>query len=67
MYLSILNQLIAINRQIANSIRLTDDQINEKYSLGAIAVKNFDSEKELYGRKLEDAFGALFEYWDLPD
>ncbi|MBL4746853.1 MAG: hypothetical protein JKY08_10850 [Flavobacteriaceae bacterium] len=66
-YLSIENQIIDIIDIIEKKQRLSDNDIYKRYTLGAIAVKNFDSKKEIYGRKLEDIFGALFEYWNMPE
>ncbi len=65
LYSSIANQIVDIIRVIGSGIVLDEQQIYEKYSLGAIAAKNFDCGSDLYGRKLQDIFGGLFEYWDM--
>ncbi|ANF52011.1 hypothetical protein A0O34_16485 [Chryseobacterium glaciei] len=65
-YKSIYNQIIDIESMISNNIKLSENDIYKKYSIGAIAVKNFDCENDIFGRKLQDLFGALFEYWDMP-
>jgi hypothetical protein len=41
-------------------------QITERYTLGAIAVKNFDESDEIYQR-LCDIFGGAIVYHELPD
>lgn len=66
-YKSIYNQIIDIESMISNNIKLSENDIYKKYSIGAIAVKNFDCENDIFGRKLQDLFGALFEYWDMPE
>jgi len=66
-YKSIYNQIIDIIKRINNKEILSEQEIYQQYSIGAIAVKNFDCDKDIYGRKLQDAFGALFEYWNLPE
>lgn len=66
MYKSILDQVLDIYEVIKKNKKLSEDQIYSRYTLGNMAVKNFDTEHELYGRKLEDIFGGLFEYFDMP-
>lgn len=65
LYDSISSQISDIINTINESIVLNQEEIYEKYSLGAIAVKNFDANNEIYSRKLQDIFGGLFEYWDM--
>lgn len=38
---------------------LDEDEINQRYSLGAIAIKNFDQETELYKRMTTLFYGAM--------
>ncbi|WP_312901930.1 immunity protein Tsi6 family protein [Chryseobacterium taichungense] len=66
-YKSIYNQINDIKNAISNNIRLSENEIYERYSIGAIAIKNFDCDQEIFGRKLQDVFGGLFEYWDMPE
>lgn len=67
MYQSIYDQLQDIKYTIiVNKKELTEDEVDERYTIGAIVTNNFDSEKELYARKLEDIFGAACEYFELP-
>ncbi len=68
MYKSIFDQLYDIkNTIIIQQKELDEDEIDERYNLGGIVSKNFDSENELYARKLEDIFGAASEYYTLPE
>ena len=66
-YKSIYDQISDIINNLDNNIVFSDEQIYSRYSIGAIAVKNFDCDNEIFGRKLQDAFGTLFEYWNLPE
>jgi len=66
-YKSIHNQIDDIQNMIHNNIKLSENDLSKKYSIGAIAVKNFDCEKDIFGRKLQDLFGALFEYCNMPE
>lgn len=66
-YNSIYDQIINILEEINSGEALSEHDIYQRYSIGAIATKNFDCEEDIYGRKLQDAFGALFEYWNLPE
>ncbi|QNK64751.1 hypothetical protein H7F33_09845 [Pedobacter sp. PAMC26386] len=51
---------------IENRGKLSEDEIYERYTIGKIAEKSFDSEKDHYKLKLQDVFAALFEYENLP-
>lgn len=66
-YKSIYSQINDIKNAISNNIRLSENEIYERYSTGAIAIKSFDCDQEIFGRKLQDVFGGLFEYWDIPE
>ena len=67
-YKSIYNQLCDIEEKfIVKKEFLSDNEIFKRYSLGAIAVKNFDDTVEIYARKLEDIFGSLFSYDKMPE
>lgn len=66
MYLSIFNQLSDVNKLLEEGYSFTEDEIYNRYSFGAIAVKNFDCDEDLFGRELQDLFGALFEYETMP-
>ena len=65
LYHSISSQIADIIHVIDENIVLEEQQIYDRYSLGAIATKNFDAQNELYARKLQDIFGGLFDYWDM--
>lgn len=66
-YKSIYNQIADIQSMIHHNIKLSENELYNKYSIGTIAVKNFDCEEDIFGRKLQDVSGALFEYWDMPE
>lgn len=68
MYHSIHNQLIDINEKIVkNSIVFSENELHKRYSLGEIAVKNFDLEHDEYAQKLSDSFGGMFDYHEMPE
>lgn len=66
LYKVIFKEVSDINELIAKKKKLSEEQIYKRYTIGSIAVKNFDSENDLYSLKLQDIFGGLFEYYDLP-
>ncbi|TWP28384.1 hypothetical protein ETU08_09065 [Apibacter muscae] len=66
-YKIILDQLIDIISSLKSNKKFTDNEIYKRYNLGAIAVKNFDCDEDLYGRELQDIFGGLFDYHQMPD
>jgi hypothetical protein len=67
MYKSILEQLLDIKKIIVDENKvLSEDDIYDRYSLGAIAVKNFSLESDEYAQKLSDAFGGIFDYYEMP-
>ncbi len=67
-YKVIYDQLTDIkdNIIIKNKI-FTENEIFNKYTLGAIAVKNFDIEHDEYGQKLSDIFGGAVDYHQMPE
>ncbi|MGY4385171.1 hypothetical protein ACVWYN_002207 [Pedobacter sp. UYP24] len=66
-YKSIFDQLQDIKKTIiVEKKELDEDETDERYNLGGMISKNFNSETELYARKLEDLFGAASEYYKLP-
>lgn len=68
LYSSILNQLLAIEREIVlNEQFYTKEMIMDKFSLGAIAVNNFDSDNDPYAEKLMYIFGLSYKYLNLPE
>lgn len=66
-YLSIYNQLTDVSILLNKGIVLKKEEIYDRYSFGAIAVKNFDCDEDLYGRELQDLFGGLFDYPLMPE
>lgn len=67
-YLSIYNQLIDIqDKIIVNSIVFSEEELYNRYTLGAIAVKNFDLDNDEYAQKLSDSFGGTFDYYQMPE
>lgn len=61
----ILDQLLDIKENVVELGVLTEfDEINERYTLGGIAVKNFD-EDDLLGQRLSDVFGGALEYEEM--
>lgn len=67
MYKGILEQLLDIKKNIVDENKvLSEDDIYDRYSLGAIAVKNFSLENDVYAQKLSDVFGGAFDYYQMP-
>lgn len=63
----ILMQLEDIKENIVDKQILTDeDEINDRYTLGAVAIKNFEEDPEMESR-LCDIFGGAIEYASMPD
>ena len=61
------DQLVDIQKNIVDNGLYSDwEQINERYTLGAIAVKNYDEDDEMYQR-LCDIYGGAILYSELPD
>lgn len=65
-YESIFNQLSDVKRLLDSNHIFSESEIYTRYSFGAIAVKNFDCDNELYGRELQDLFGGLFDFAQMP-
>ncbi|WP_312076431.1 immunity protein Tsi6 family protein [Chryseobacterium sp.] len=67
-YQSIYNQLADINEKIIkNHIIFSEDELYNRYSLGALAVKNFDLDNDEYAQKLSDSFGGTFDYNEMKE
>ena len=64
MYQSICNQIVMIRQDLAAKGSLDPVKDFQKYSLGAIAAKNFDDDK--YGRTLASIDAMAFIYRDMP-
>ncbi|MFY7845874.1 immunity protein Tsi6 family protein [Chryseobacterium gambrini] len=63
MYHSIYNQLLDINEKIIkNTTVFSENELYKRYSLGHLAVKNFDYENDEYAKLLIDIFGGAFDY-----
>ena len=61
----ILEQLLDIKENVVNLGVLTElDEINERYTLGGLAVNNFEEEDEL-GQRLRDVFWGALEYEEM--
>lgn len=61
---TILEQLLDIKENVVDLGALTEwDEINERYTLGGLAVNNFEEEDEL-GQRLRDVFWGALEYND---
>ncbi len=61
------DQLVDIQKNIVDNGLYSDwELINERYTLGAIAVKNYDEDDEMYQR-LCDIYGGAILYSELPD
>lgn len=68
MYRSILNQLIDIKHTIIEQCKVfAVMELYRKYSLGLIAVKNFDETTDEYAQKLIDSYGGAFDYYDMVE
>lgn len=65
-YRLIQEQLVDIGENVVNlQIYNEWDEINERYSLGGIAIKNFGESEYIY-RYLLDLFNGAIKYSDLP-
>jgi hypothetical protein len=68
MYKSIYKQIEDIRENIiGKGVKFSADEIQDRYTLGAIAVKNFDLEHEEYAQRLSDIFGGADEYPASPE
>lgn len=67
-YHSIYNQLIDILEEVVkNNNVFSENELYARYSLGALAAKNFDLENDEYAQKLSDSFGGTFDYHKMPE
>ncbi|QNK61051.1 hypothetical protein H7F33_10685 [Pedobacter sp. PAMC26386] len=67
-YQDIRSQIMLIKEDVLiKQLRMTLFEIIDKYTLGAIAVKNFDLEHDPYAQKLSDIAGLSCKYFDLPE
>lgn len=61
----ILDQLLDIKENVVDLGVLTEwDEINERYTLGGIAIKNFDEDDEL-GLRIQDVFYGAVKYEEM--
>ena len=64
---NIYDQLADIKKNVVDEYMYSEwEQINERYTLGAIAVKNYEEDDEMYQR-LCDIFAGAIMYSELPD
>ena len=62
-YASIYNQLVDIKQNIIGENKVFSRfELYKRYSLGAVAVKNFDENADEYAQKLIDSYGGTFDY-----
>lgn len=67
-YLSIYNQLVDIKQNIIEENKVFSRfELYKRYSLGMIAVKNFDENADEYAQKLIDSYGGTFDYNKMPE
>ena len=67
LYRSIFNQLVDVRTTLKKGDFLKADDIYVRYNFGAIAVKNFEPDTDLYARELQDLFGGLFDFYRMPE
>ncbi len=67
-YASIYNQLVDIKQNIIEENKVFSRfELYKRYSLGMIAVKNFDENADEYAQKLIDSYGGTFDYNKMPE
>lgn len=67
LYVNILNQLADLKQQVVEKRIITEwDDINERYTLGLIAIQEFEDNDEMRDR-LSDIFGGAVHYNELAD
>lgn len=67
-YASIYNQLVDIKQNIIEENKVFSRlELYKRYSLGMIAVKNFDENADGYAQKLIDSYGGAFDYHKMPE
>ncbi|WP_346985765.1 hypothetical protein [Chryseobacterium sp. POE27] len=59
-YKSIYNQINDIKNTISNNIRLSENEIYERYSIGAIAIKNFDCDQKFLAENYKMYLAVYF-------
>ena len=65
MYKNLYDQLLSLKSELHSHNALSKAYIYEKYTIGAIATKNFDFENEIYAQKLIRIFGTSLRYYEL--
>ncbi|GAB2700570.1 hypothetical protein GCM10027037_26760 [Mucilaginibacter koreensis] len=66
MYNTLFLQLIALRSLLVEQkLIVSKTDIDEQFTIGAIATKNFDYEHDLYAQKLVRIFGAALRYNEL--
>ena len=67
-YASIYNQLVDIKQNIIEENKVFSRfELYKRYSLGMIAVKNFDENADEYAQNLIDIYGGTFYYNKMPE
>lgn len=67
LYEVIYAQLMDLKEQVIDrSIVFSRSVLYKRYSLGTIAVKNFDEEYDPYAQKLCDCYGGALDYHKMP-
>lgn len=67
LYQDIYSQLLDIKENVVERhIYTTEEEIDERYTLGGIAIKNFAPDSEIQQR-LCDIFGGASDYLELPE
>lgn len=62
---NILEQLLDIKENVIELGVLTEwDDINERYTLGGLAIKNFEEDDEL-GQRIQNVFCGALNYYNL--
>ena len=67
MYEVIYAQLMDLKEQVIDrGMVIPRSVLYKRYSLGTIAVKNFDEEQDPYAQKLCDCYGGAIDYHKMP-
>ena len=62
---NILEQLLDIKENVVELEVLTEwDEINERYTLGGLSIRNFGENDEL-GLRIKDVFWGALEFWKM--
>ena len=68
MYRSIYNQLLDLRTKVVeNHVVISKSELFGRYSLGTIAVKNFDAEHDEYAQRLCDSYSGALDYDRMPE